>query len=529
MQNFSFHEIYYLINTYIRGMWRHRWHMVVVSWVVCLGGWVTTSMMEDQYGASGRLVIEDPQKDISPFLTDVTNRMDVTSEARRILNRIINRTNLLSVIRQTDWAYSISTPRELEEALQTLRMQVSVSPIGGSSSNLYVISHRHTNPKIAYQVVKGLLDLLMRDSIDQVTAYKARTAQRFLDVQINEYKEKVEQAERELQEFKRRNAPSLPDDDKGGYYVRLKQLMNVLDTERLKEREMGKRQEELQRQLTRMQGHNPQVQRESSALDKKIEETHQRLQDLRSKYYMKGARKLPLYPEDHPDVVSLRRSISQLQEDKRQEAENRLSPQMNDEKSIMDEDPIYRQVQLAMSEVKVDLASTRARIDEYTNQLDGLRGLENTLPAIEAELIRLERNYNITREKLLSLLSKQGEARFSGDVAESLSAEVQFKIVDPPEIPLTPIGPNRPLFLTVALIGGILSGMAIALVLAILRPVFDSPVTLKKTLGLPVLGTVSMIKDGPGQAWLASKFFFFLANALLVGLYVLILTFTHLM
>jgi hypothetical protein len=67
-----------------------------------------------------------------------------------------------------------------------------------------------------------------------------------------------------------------------------------------------------------------------------------------------------------------------------------------------------------------------------------------------------------------------------------------FKIIDPPTVPITPIGPNRPLLYSAVLGGAILIGNAAALLISQIRPTFLSPAELREQTGLAVIGTVSM-------------------------------------
>ena len=79
----------------------------------------------------------------------------------------------------------------------------------------------------------------------------------------------------------------------------------------------------------------------------------------------------------------------------------------------------------------------------------------------------------------------------SGDLS-STTDMMTFKIIDPPTVPLTPIGPNRLLLFSVVLAGALLTGIATALLISQVRPTFLRPGELRDRTGLPVLGTVSM-------------------------------------
>jgi hypothetical protein len=69
---------------------------------------------------------------------------------------------------------------------------------------------------------------------------------------------------------------------------------------------------------------------------------------------------------------------------------------------------------------------------------------------------------------------------------------LKFKIADAPNTPLQPSSPKRKFLFSGILIIGIIVGLAIALLLYIIRPTIMSISQLRQLTGLPVLGSVSM-------------------------------------
>jgi polysaccharide chain length determinant protein (PEP-CTERM system associated) len=145
------------------------------------------------------------------------------------------------------------------------------------------------------------------------------------------------------------------------------------------------------------------------------------------------------------------------------------------------------------------VASLRVRADEYQRRAEILKEMMDTVPQVEAELTRLNRDYGIHKAQYEALLERLEQARLSEEAGQSAD-NVKFKVIDPPRLPLTPIGPNRPLFMSIVLLAGIGAGIGIAFVLSFLRPVFDSRRSLREVTGLPVLGSVGMVWTA-GQIW----------------------------
>ncbi|MBF0589378.1 MAG: hypothetical protein HQL53_09630 [Magnetococcales bacterium] len=234
---------------------------------------------------------------------------------------------------------------------------------------------------------------------------------------------------------------------------------------------------------------------------------------------MKGGKRMPLYNDSHPDVLRIRRQITELEQQKTGKLEWLEEMRSDPAKWEDDVDPIYRKIRMDISSLEVELVDIQERVQQLENQLSELRQLEGEIPAVEVDLIQKEHVFLKTKERLMTLLKKRSEVIHTGDVSDYMSKGVHLQIVAHPSVPSRPVGPNRPLFLTVVLIGALLAGLALALFLSVIRPVFDGPGALKKELGLPVLGMVSMVDDGPGGALFASKALFFVIFVGLIGAY----------
>jgi len=111
------------------------------------------------------------------------------------------------------------------------------------------------------------------------------------------------------------------------------------------------------------------------------------------------------------------------------------------------------------------------------------------VPEVEAELARLNRDYDVTREKYLELVQRRETATLSEQADRT--GTVKFEVIEPPSAPLDPVSPNRPRLLLVVLFAGLAVGAGIAWLLNQLKPVFHTARSLAEITGLPVLGAVS--------------------------------------
>jgi hypothetical protein len=111
------------------------------------------------------------------------------------------------------------------------------------------------------------------------------------------------------------------------------------------------------------------------------------------------------------------------------------------------------------------------------------------VPEVEAELARLNRDYEITRTRYRELVERRETAKLSESAERQGS--VKFQIIDPPSVGFKPVAPQRMLLLIGVLFAALGAGVALAYALNQVRPVYQNARLLASKTGLPVLGTVS--------------------------------------
>jgi hypothetical protein len=104
----------------------------------------------------------------------------------------------------------------------------------------------------------------------------------------------------------------------------------------------------------------------------------------------------------------------------------------------------------------------------------------------------------------------------SGDL-DSATGVADFRLIDPPRASPKPVAPNRLLLMPLALMAALGAGLGVTFLLSQLRAVFYDAYTMSETLGLPLLGVVSLVvDDGTAQRRKSELIKFFAATAALV-------------
>ena len=129
-----------------------------------------------------------------------------------------------------------------------------------------------------------------------------------------------------------------------------------------------------------------------------------------------------------------------------------------------------------------------ARYDRTTGPVDA--GGAGAGAGPRSRLRRQKKNFD-------ELLARREQARLA-EAADTTADKIQFRVIDPPQVPVIPAAPNQPILLSGVFVAAI--GAAVALPFLLFQ--FDrsyTSVTALRGLGVPVLGSVSHLLSPDGK------------------------------
>ncbi len=471
----------------LRGAWRYRWPAVAAAWVVAVAGWFAVQLIPDQYSSRTQVYV-DTESLLKPLLSGLAVNRDVMSQVGMMQAVMLSRPNLEKVAQQSDLMLDARTRRDQEAVIDSLAARIKLGrPSGPAMRNTFEVSFTDADPKAAHRVVQVLLDTFMEDSLG-LKRSDTTVAQRFLESQISEYERKLEEAENRLAEFKQSNVGVMPGTG-GNYFTRLEQEMNTLQQLRQSLAQMQTRRDELARQLA---GEEPTFGLMGSAEGSPIDGQIARFKAQRDQLML-------AYTNKHPQVQSLNETIARLEDEKRRGAKVSSSVAApgagvsNEEAMVrsLDMNPVYQNLRLSLSQADADLAAIRGQIQAQQALVGDLQSRVSAIPEVEAELSRLNRDYEVNKRNYEALLQRLESARIS-ESAEESADNVKFRVIEPPVVPFKPSGPMRAALNTLVLLAALAAGVGLALLLARLRPTFTSRDLLQRVTGVPVIGALSV-------------------------------------
>jgi len=507
--------------------WKYRWTGVLVAWLTGVIGAIVVFTIPDRYEASARIYV-DTQSILKPLMAGLTVQPNVEQQVTYLSRTLISRPNVEKLIHMADLDLKNQTKAQQEALIDDLTARLSIQST--ARDNLYTLTFRDSDPAAAKRVVQSLVSIFVESSLGR-GRQDATAASTFINEQIKNYEAKLEDAENRLKEFRLRNLNYTSGDGKDAA-SHIGEIQQQLDAARLEYREATNARDAARGQLSAMNGGSAasaagpsttqsliaesDLQISTPDVDARIDAQQRRLDEL-----------LQRYTEQHPDVVATRKSIAELEKEKRKEIQEKRRAALATPSLALGGAQAGAGAQeaaklLTVNEIQV--ASLRARVTEYETRYSQALAALRTAPQIEAEYAQLNRDYAVNKQNYEDLVKRREAASISSDL-DGATGFVDMRLIDPPRVSPQPVAPNRLLFLAAALLGSLVAGLFGAFAASQLRPVFLDAAELRERLELPVLGVVTrLVTEADRRRARLDLYRFGAASGGLVGLFVIGLT-----
>lgn len=499
----------------VQALWRHRWLAVGTAWLVCTAGWIGAAFVPTKYESTARVYLNaDPL--LTPLLRGLAADTDPSRHLDFMQRTLLSRPNLEQLIRLTDLDTGIRTPGEKEALFKRLATDIEVRPI---TLNLLTLSYRDSDPVLAKNVVQSLLTIFAEKMAGSSRA-EMDSAQRFLDGEIASYRDQLRAAEKRRADLAEKypdivqnKTPDAPASDDNG--TRLDQVRAAVVSAKFALADAVTKRDALQKELASVPAtltvdSAPQVVVTGgrlSPVEERLQEIRRNLDGLRLKY-----------TENHPDVKAARQAIAQLQAEGAKGSGGGGGQAANGTNKGQIPNGVYDQIKVKLVDADAVVASLQRRLAEAEDEQRKVEQIAQSAPGVLVQAQDLDRDYGVLKKNYEELVSRR-EATQIANAADTKTEKIQFRIVDPPQVPVVPAAPNRPLLVSIVLVFGIGAGLATPLLVMQLDRSFATLGQLRN-LGLPIVGSVSRLALGATQRRAALQMVGVTASALvLVAVY----------
>lgn len=478
----ALHARYLQLQALLRGIWKRRRLAATVAWAVAVVSAVVVSIAPERYEASAKVYV-DTQTVLKPLMAGIAYQPDIDQQVRMLAKTLISRPNVERLLAkpELELTRNITSAAQRELLISALLEKIQVSSTG--SGNLYSVSFRDTDPERARRLVEATVALFVNSGADGKKRDSA-DASRFINDQIKVYESKLTDAENRLKDFKVRNfgVSGVSNQD---YFTRISVLSDDVAKLRSDLSAAEQARDAYRRELA---GEDPQLPADApggaglssptAEIDARLEAQRKQLDELLRKY-----------TEYHPDVVSARRVIAQLEAQRKQELEHART----DGHKLAATSPVYQKIRVSLAETEAQVAALRSRLATQQSQLDQVRAMAGRVPQVEAEFAQLNRDYDIIRKNYDALVARRESASLGVKLDEQ-SQLADFRVVEPARVGPNPIFPGRMALALMSVLLSFACGLAAPVVADLLQPTFEDSKSLREMTGRVVLGTISLVQ-----------------------------------
>jgi succinoglycan biosynthesis transport protein ExoP len=507
----------------VTDLFRRRWPaMAAVFLTVVLAAIVIAYSLDDLYAGTGTIDIE---KSDASGQDDSTNnrelriyRVNDDVMTRENLAAVVEKFNLYPEIRGDDPPRSVVWLLRKNTQLEVLRKEMEpnsrdVGPVVGFS-----VTYFHESPELAKAVAKELQDMFLAEN-------NSRSAEAINDKLVvlaseqEETRERLEDIEQALVDFKKRNPGAMPEDLK-----RVQQQIDRKADEQVRVdgeiRTLQARRDMLQTQINQTAPYETVGQGTSA----------DQLESLQREYI----RLMSLYGADHPDVQRVRRQLEglmgpnstfalrqileqQLAEARQYLAEleartaadhpdrraqerkisglvRQLEALPNDELEPKEPtNPVYVNLQLQLDATNRELWAQMERRKSIRSEIEDLELKLNIAPEVARELTNLLRDYKIVEDSYTAYQRQIEDLKTRIGRVDTRFNEI-WEVKKPPTLPYFPVFPNRPLYIVLGIFLGLTLGIGAGLIAEALDGTIRSTRDIRHVMQMPPIAAIPVIK-----------------------------------
>ena len=452
---------------------RRRWWIIVPACVAILATLAVLRVLPNRYTSEATLLVvqqQVPERYVVPNSTT-----DISAELQALQQEILSRPRLNDIIQEFGLYAKEMKRLAPEQVIGLMVRDIGIKPFQANTPQNdlagFKITFTAQDPVVAQQVTSKLTQLFIQENLKAKEESNSNTTA-FLHAQLESTKAKLAEQEQRVRDYKMQHLGELPEQQAGNLAIMgslQTQLQNTLAT-------LNRAHEQKVYLQSMLSGYNilstrptpttvtstPDVPKPNATPLEAAENDLLRLRAAKAKL-------LSMYTPRFPEVIQVDAQIVAAEKlrDRLKATAPKVEPKVSqpvqpDVPATID-NPAVAQVtsQLQANRVEIENLSKeekrlKAELAQYQNRL-------NSTPIREQQLTGMLREMELQRLNYADLLSKEQQSQLATNLGRDQRGQ-QFRLVDPPSLPVVPVSPKR---LQINA-GGVAGGLVLGLVLAFL-------------------------------------------------------------
>jgi len=550
------------IGDYINVIRRRKRVLVITALTVMMIIIISTLLWPKTYRSQAIILIE--QQDIPADLVRTTITSYAQQRIEEIKQRIMTIGNIIGIVEE----FGLYTERELERITRTeiaedFRRAVSIRPISaevvdprsGRPSQAIIafsLSFDGENPSKVQKITNEITTLYLDENLKDRTAQTKSTSD-FLTAESDLLSTQLEELDEKVALFKEQNKGALPEQNQFNFSV-VERTQLQIDSLDFRIKELHKRKIQLDADLLQISPSAPTM----LSNGQMVLGESDRLKALQSQRRQFES----VYQPEHPSLLRIRREINNLLEGGNVlNQQNDMAKQLSNERDILaqleskykpdhseilqskrvissleaslvdaveveaevtPDNPAYLVLRSSLSSTNEDIRNNTEMVKALREKVERYEGYLSRAPQIEKEYQYLLRDYQNTRIKYQEIRAK----KMSADLAQSLESEQKgerFTLIQPPELPIDPVSPNRTAMVFLSVILGLGAGLGVVILQETMSAAVFGATEVAALTGVAPLAVIGYMETKEEEGKHNRKRVLLLFGMMLVGMFLLLL------
>ena len=550
------------IGDYINVIRRRKRVLAITALSVMVIIIISTFLWPKTYRSQAIILIE--QQDIPADLVRTTITSYAQQRIEEIKQRIMTIGNIIGIVEE----FELYTERELERITRTeiagdFRRAVSIRPISAEVVDprsgrpslaiiAFSLSFEGEVPSKVQKITNEITTLYLDENLKDRTAQTKSTSD-FLTAESDLLSTQLEELDGKVALFKEQNKGALPQQNQFNLSVVERTALQI-DSLDYRIKELQKRKIQLDADLLQISPSAPTM----LSNGQMVLGESDRLKALQSQLRQFES----VYQPEHPSLLRIRREISTLleggnvlnqhndmakqlaqQRDLLAVLESKYTPDhskvlqskrvirsleaslveaINVEAEVTPDNPAYLVLRSRLNATNEDIRNNTEMVKVLRAKVERYEGYLSRAPQIEKEYQYLLRDYQNTRMKYQEIRAK----KMSADLAQSLESEQKgerFTLIQPPELPIDPVSPNRTAMVFLSVILGLGAGLAVVVLQESMSAAVFGAAEVARLTGVAPLAVIGYMETKEEESKHNRKRVLLVLGVIAVGMFLLLL------
>jgi polysaccharide chain length determinant protein (PEP-CTERM system associated) len=466
-----------IFHTSLRKYWRIALGPALVLLALTL---IASARLKDYYTADFLVQVQGQR--IRSNLVDSPDRKEMGEKMNALFQEILSRPRLRKIREQFGLYPKYKGPVGKEEAVKRFRGSIKIAPAisatGERVSGHYKVHYTNNIPKKAFEVAQAISDLFVEESLisDRI---EIQGTKEFLDAEVATAQKKLEKIEADVTKFIGSNSKRLPGNLEG-VIARLDRTQQQLSANSQQLVALIQTRENLESEYRSLVAAGPALGGPGQVVESN--DPYEQLNSLKRALTVLESK----YSPKHPDVINTKKRISALERQIRSSGGKPRSGAVN---TIAGESGRTTQVRRQRDQVSVEISRLQKENSSLKDKIVELEQDIQEMPKSDAEYQKIVRQKETIQAQFDRLVAAREEAQIKENVI-TRNKGVQFKIVEPAELPNIPTGPNRIIIIGAGLIAALGAFLVIPFIVALLNGSYKFTGEVENELDLEVIGVI---------------------------------------